>query len=226
MPSKPVKSMRSLQDEFANGMEVNLIGLNQQDYEKPVVLDAVEATLYEIAEEFIKIAVKNLEGSDRVSTGFLANSIVPTDIEINGSIYTVNINIAKYYDFVNQGVKGWQVAGFSSPYQFKPPNKGIGKKNSKMVSAIEEWVKREGLQLRAKEIGHSTSKKRDSLRKNRKSVEMDTTRQTAIVISAQIRRRGLKPTHFLTKAEAAIVKVVNDKFGTALKVDIIKNLCR
>lgn len=207
----------------ANSGALDLIGVDSKDY-KEVKFDSVIESLYEVALAFIKVARENLESADKVSSGGLSDSIIPLETTINGKIYTIQISIASYYDFVNKGVKGWQRGGGNSPYQFKHPQKGgSGSKQSKFVNSIRKWLIREGLSQRAKEVGHKKSNSRDSVRK-RRATNTDTSTRTAIVIASQIRRHGIEPTGFWDKALIEVDSIMSRKFGEAFKYDIISNL--
>lgn len=225
MPRGKVSSIRALQDRALKNKRIELssIGGDEADFQ-PVTLDAVTTALYELAEEFILIARNNLNKADKVSTSALMDSIVPTKVMINGDILSIDISILSYYKFVDKGVKGWQKGGGNSPFQFKKPTKGGAKgRTSKFVTSIRKWIIREGLGQRASAVGHPASKSRDSKRKQ-KNKFTDTSTRTAIIIAANIRRRGLEPTHFFENTEQEMVKKIKDKFALALKIDIINNL--
>lgn len=223
MPRKQSNSISSRSKRVAESGFLDLIGSDSMDYQ-PATFDNVAQALYDVALEFITIAKNNLEKADKVSTGDLSDSIIPLEVQINGKIYSLQISVASYYDFVNKGVKGWEKGGGNSPYQFKKPGKrGSGNKQSKFVSSIRKWIIREGLQTNAKEVGHSSSTKRDSNRK-RKAKFTDTSTRTAIIIASQIRRRGLEPTHFWDDSISSLTDIMKAKFSNALKADVITNL--
>lgn len=221
MPRGKVSSIRSLQDRALKNNKLDLIGEDESSFQ-PISLDAISTALYEIAEEYILTARNNLNKADRVSTGALVDSIIPTQILVNGEILSIGININSYYKFIDKGVKGWLKGGGDSPYQFKKPTKGGARgKASKFVASIRKWIIREGLSQRAAKAG--AGKSRDSTRKA-KAKFTDTSTRTAIIIAASIRRRGLDPTHFWRDTEEQMIGKIKSKFALALKIDIINNL--
>lgn len=214
MPGR-TNSMRSLQDRAVNSGFLDLTGDKRVDF-PPVSLDAITQTLVDVAVEFIQTAQKNLIAVDRVSSGALNDSIMPTEVQVFGKRLRVDINVAEYYKFVNDGVKGWQ--GGSGKYQFKKG--GIGP-NSPMVTAIRKWIIKEGLKQRASNVTKPISQ-REGKRMNRKIT--DTSTRTAIAISQGIRKKGLKPTGFWTKTEQEMKAVIKERFKQGLKVFVINNL--
>ncbi|CAB5218070.1 hypothetical protein UFOVP208_47 [uncultured Caudovirales phage] len=182
--------------------------------------DAVITTLYNIAVEFINSAAKNLEAKDRIASGALLDSIQPTEVQIFGKIYTLNINVNDYYKFVDKGVKGWQSGNpADSPYSFKQPGKrGEAPKNSKMVAAIKKWLMSEGLKAT------SQPKKTISNRENRRSSITDASTSQAIKISRNIKKYGLKKTNFWTDAEKSAIQYADKNLSVALEIDILNSL--
>lgn len=214
-------SMRDLQARALEENFLDLLGSDSDDF-APVTLDEVSKVLYDVALEYVILAKQNLADVDRVSAGSLSDSIIPTRVSINGSVYNIDINILDYYKFVDKGVKGWQSGGGNSPYQFKAPVKGkrYGQKASAFVTSIRKWVIKEGLSSRATK---KPITRRETSRL-KKSAFTDTSTRTAIVIAAAIRRRGLEPTNFWTDAETEMGKRIGELFGLALKIDIINSL--
>lgn len=181
----------------------------------PIDLDAISGTLIDMAIQYAELARENLGLADRVATGALADSIIPTEVMIFGSVYQVEISVASYYKFVDEGVKGWaDTKGGSSPYQFKKtfPSK-------KMVTAIRKWVIREGLKGKGKENAHKKASKRDQAR----AKISDTSTQTATGISMAIKKNGLRPSHFWSRTQDEMTRRIKEEMGKALKIDIINN---
>jgi len=199
--------------------------LGSSDKGDPLKLTTSQKALIEIAATFATNAGDNLNRVDSNSTGNLADSIVPLEPIINGKSVKVDIEVASYYKFVNKGVKGWaDTKGSGSPYSFKKPvsRKGSGPKSSKMVTAVRKWLIREGLKTRdrtKKKVAIST---RES--KRQKKTFTDTSTKTAIIISANIRKRGLRKTNFWDDAVKTLEQNIADKIGGAAKIDIINSL--
>lgn len=195
---------------------LDLLSENRQDF-AVVDLDAISGTLADLAVRFVLLARANLEAANRIATGALAESIQPTEVEIFGSVYRVEIRLADYYKFVDEGVKGWQdERGGASPYQFKrtPPGK-------KMVTEIRKWVIREGLKGRGRENRRMVGR-----RDTRRNSITDTSTRTAYAISSSIKKKGLRPSHFWRDTVAQMRQDIETELGKSLKVDIINNLIK
>lgn len=171
-------------------------------------LSTVEAILSEAAKAFIQSATDTLQKTGSVATGELLTSLT-FDLEQNGSRYQVTIGYpkdtkaAKYFDFINKGVKGTE--GGSGAYQFKSPYP-----SRKMALAIQAWRKLSGRQSR--NVNTSVSQ----LETKRKSVaEAPTSLSIAYATATNIKKHGIKPTHFFDKATQ---ETFNDQLKEALQV--------
>jgi hypothetical protein len=216
---RPISQARR-QQQLLNSGFLDLTGSSRLDY-GPVSLDALSDKLAAIAIQFAEIARQKLDAADRVASGGLSDSIIPTDVEIMGTVYRVNVNVKEFYKFVDKGVRGWQdEKGGNSPYQFKQYTGRSGKKNSLMVTAIRKWLIREGLKGAGKENAH----KKASLRDRKRASITDSSTRAAIVMSKSIRKKGLRPSHFWTDALAEVEKLMKQQLGEAMKIDIVNNL--
>lgn len=207
-------SQKSRQQTLLNSGFLDLLGENRLD-SVPLDLSSLTGTLADFAVQFVLMAREKLEQADRISTAHLADSIVPTEVQIFESVYKVNINVADYYTFVDQGVRGWQnEKGGSSPYQFKhsPPGK-------KMVNEIRKWVIKEGLKGRGSENRRIVGR-----RDTRRHSITDTSTATAYAISSSIKKKGLTPSHFWSDTVKEMQQKIADELSLALKVDIINNI--
>ncbi len=207
-------------------IERNLIDLNSDEPYQYKELDAqpLEIALYNVAAAFIDAAATNLNEADRVSSGDLLNSIKPSEIQVLGKVFTIDISVLDYYKFIDKGVKGWQSGAPSdSPYAFKKPEKGgSGQKKSEMVTAIRKWLIKEGLASRT--LSRKSASHAISPRESRRQKITDTSTSQAIAISGIIRRHGLKKTNFWTDAEATATKAAEAEFDQALQISIINSL--
>jgi hypothetical protein len=212
--------MASRQQQLINSGFLDLTGESRLDY-GPVSLDSLTEALAAFALEYAELAREKLDKVDRTASGHLSDSIIPTRVTIMGKTYKVDIKLANYYDFVNQGVKGWaDEKGGNSPYQFKRYQGKSGMKSGKMVTAIRKWIIKEGLKGRGKENAHPKATRRDQTR----AKITDTSTRTAIIISKSVRKKGLKPSHFWTDTQKEMQGRIKDALGKALKVDIINNI--
>jgi hypothetical protein len=195
---------------------------NKEDYQKLGQLPFVERTIIRFASIFIKRVQDNLIKANRVDTGTLSTDITEGELIKQGSSYSLDIGYpsssegAKYYDFVNKGVKGFKSGQPNSPYRFRSAYPSI---NGPMVNAIQKWVKRNALSSRREDQRFNLS----GLQKKRKSVaQLNTGRTTAYLIARKIKQRGLPKTGFF---DNAVDEVFNqqfyDKMGKAIGADLI-----
>ncbi len=196
-------------------------GESRQDYANIGKLPFIEKMLIAYAARFIFAAQNNLKKDNKVDTGTLEKDLAQGDIVRQGSNYSIDIGYpegsagAKYYDFVNKGVKGFKSGTPNSPYRFRSAYPSI---NGPMVTAIQKWVKRNALSSRREDQRFNLS----GLQKKRKSVaQLNTGRTTAYLIARKIKQRGLPKTGFF---DDAIDEVFNqqfyDKMGQAIGADV------
>ena len=195
---------------------------NKEDYQKLGQLPFVERTIIRYAAKFIKQVQDNLKKANKVDTGTLSTDIAQGDLIKEGSSYSLDIGYpqssdgAKYYDFVNKGVKGFKSGQPNSPYSFKSAYPSI---NGPMVNAIQKWVKRNALSQRREDQKYNLS----STQNKRKSIaQLNTGRTTAYLIARKIKQRGLPKTGFF---DNAVDEVFNqqfyDKMGKAIGADLV-----
>jgi hypothetical protein len=183
--------------------------LEKKDYASLGELPFVEQTIISYAAQFIIQVQKNLQSTNKVDTGTLERDIQEGSLIRQGKTYSIDIGYpassagAKYYDFVNKGVKGFKSGQPNSPYSFKSAYPSM---NGPMVIAIQKWVKRNALSQRREDQRFNLS----GLQRKRKSVaQLNTGRTTAYLIARKIKQRGLPRTGFF---DDAITQVFNDQF--------------
>lgn len=169
-------------------------------------LPIVEQILADYAKEFIDTANANAD-----KAGLTYKGTIQTDLTFrvtqNGRSYEIAIGYpldspaAEYYDFQNKGVAGVGKS-IASPYSFKTmyPSR-------KMVSAIEEWVRFNGISNRAEDQTRNLS----ALQTKRK--RLSNTQETAFAISMGIKRKGIKQTLYF---DNAITSTFNKDFINVL----------
>jgi hypothetical protein len=181
----------------------------RKDYASVEELPFVEQMIISYAAKFIIQVQKNLQTANKVDTGTLERDIQRGDIIRTGGTYLLDVGYpkssegARYYDFVNKGVKGFVSGTPNSQYTFKSAYPSM---NGPMVNAIQKWVKRNNLSQRREDQKYNLS----GLQKKRKSVsELNTGRVTAYLIARKIKQRGLPRTGFF---DDAIDQVFNADF--------------
>lgn len=194
---------------------------NKEDYQKLGQLPFFERTIIRFASIFIKRVQDNLKKANKVDTGTLSTDITEGELIKQGSTYSLDIGYpvgsdgARYYDFVNKGVKGFKSGTPNSPYSFKSAYPSI---NGPMVTAIQKWVKRNALSQRREDQRFNLS----GLQRKRKSVaQLNTGRTTAYLIARKIKQRGLPKTGFFDNAiDQVFNQAFYDKMGKAIGADV------
>ena len=189
-----------------------LDGLGSNDRGDKVQFNNISAALVELADFLITEARGNMDKKGNTATGQTASSMKAGPLQTNASKLQVDISIDSTYKFLDQGVKG--VEGGTGKYQFKTkyPNK-------KMALAILKWVRKRGIATKYKAISKTERKNQRIKRMIKKS---DNLKGMAYAISTNIKKKGIKPTKFFTKAIEATKKEQKKRFADALKLDIIE----
>lgn len=162
---------------------------------------------------YTDLLAQELNNADAVSSGMLADSIQPLDVEINGSIYRIEIEAKNYAQFIDRGVNGWANSR-GSKYSFK--TKGI-KADSPMVKSLEAYIKREGISARNVKVAISERE-----RKGQKMLQPTT--KAAMKMAYMVKRQGIKPTHFWERATQRAIPLIQDEIGKQYKISIINYL--
>lgn len=191
----------ALADGFLDGLGSDKDGFRPAETVSEVFL---------LAGELIEDAQNNLIKSKNIASGALSESLIAENPVQNGSIIRVDIKMLYYGRFVNKGVKG-TVSG-SGLYQFR--NSFPSKKH---VKAISEWMKDARTKVR-------TVKKYKKYGRHEKKTQSVSELSNAYAIARSIKMKGLKANHFLDKAVKTAQDKARDRFGAALKIDIINSL--
>jgi hypothetical protein len=197
------KSISQIQDELISDGTISALAkdLEGRGESGLISLDLIEAAIIQFAVAFIDKVKENLNQSGSVDTGKLSDGISKGELINKGGNFELQVGYdpdseaAKYYDFVNKGVKGTDSGQPSdSPYQFRSRTPSA---NGPMVKAIMGWVKRQGISSRRETARTSVSA---TARKRKAVSDIAQTRSTAFLIARSIKRKGLKRTGFFDNA--------------------------
>lgn len=195
------KSAKFIQDEIL-AKYINQIGAEGTGFEQFTELPITEQMIIAYAANFIKKVQENLRKLDKIDTGTLEKDVSQGELIKSGGKYELDVGYpansqaAKYYDFVNKGVKGFISGTPDSPYSFKNAKPSM---NGPMVTAIQKWIKRQGITSR-KETKSTTI---SSIQRKRKSIsELNKGRETAWLVARSIKRKGLPKTGYFDSAVA------------------------
>jgi hypothetical protein len=209
------KSLKQVQDELLTSGYLDTLADDPVDPGSAPTNTAVSDLIIKLAGEFIIAVQENLDRLGKVSTGGLTDGVSSGDLVQSGSTYTLEIGYdkndpsAKYWDFVNKGVRGIRSGQpASSPYQFRklsaPPV---------MVEAIKGWLRVNGIAARNEDQREDLSR----LQQKRRNIaaEQDPQGDFAYAISLAIKRRGLPYTGYFDQA-------VNAYFGKTFAQAVAK----
>jgi hypothetical protein len=185
---------------------LDTIGESAEGFREAKNLRGLEKLIGLAVGNFIQRVQENLIKANKVDTGALSRDITQGDLITTGNGYEIEVGYpagseaAKYYDFVNKGVKGVRSGQpADTPYSFKNDKPGMN-----MQLAIAKWYRRNasfGRKETQKENLSGLQKKRKKLLKI--ADEATRLRSLAYATSVNIKRRGLKKTGFFDKAVEA-----------------------
>lgn len=193
------KSAKQIEAEVLAFLDT--IGEDSAAFQDVISMKGMEKMIILSAANFIIRVQENLKSAGKVDTGALATDITQGDLIQTSSGYELEIGYpanskaAKYYDFVNKGVKGTR-SGPDSPYSFKNDKPGYA-----MTSALSGWYKRHANFARKETQKTNLSAVQRKRKKLSKMVsEASRLKSLAYATAVNIKRRGLKKTGFFDKA--------------------------
>lgn len=201
------KSIKQLQADLLSDGLLNELGAKRSDVNQ---LPVLEQLLIRSAANFILKVKENIEVLGISDTGALSDDISSGDLVRQGNVYSIEMGYpagskaAKYYDFINKGVKGVQSGTPNSPYAFK--NLGVSRSFQNNISA---WIKRNNIK------GDVSITKRQSKRQSLSKMVSQSTRQKSLayVVARSIKKKGLKKTGFF---DSAVNSFFGNDFTTAV----------
>ena len=184
-------------------------------------MPVIEAILLKYGAEFQQKAIDNLNANKSIASGNIAD--IRFQVTKFGTTYTLSMGYpknepaSKYWDFVNQGVKGTKnvKADSKTPYAFKSNKKSIP------VSVVEGWLQYNKLKTVA-------VKKYSKLGVELKAI--DSKKSLAAAIARSIHKKGLRSTRYFDKARDSVFGAdfqenINAALGfdVEIKIEQIKN---
>jgi len=208
-------SIASKQSELLGSGVLSELGTVDRGSDLP--LNKTAKALVDMAAFLITDAQKNLNKDGTNATGDLEESMHVENLAIDGSRMSVDVVILDRYKFVNDGVKG--VESGKGKYQFKTKFA-----NKKMATNILKWFRAGKLRTTSirKPLGGKTEEKNIRLRDTVNKA--DDLKRLAYATSVNIKKHGIKPTYFFTKAIKATIKEMPKELAKSYKIDIIESL--
>lgn len=187
----------------------------------PNTFPVLEQILFQAGLEFNDTVRRNLEKAGAINTGALTEVSVP-QVDQNGDVttlqvgYPLNSKQIKYFDYINQGVKG--VGGKkakpkknSGKYSFKSPRPSYF-----MANAIARWLSNARKSISADRV--DLSKVQKKRRKLTSIVDAaKSRRRLSFAIASAIKRDGIRGTYYFDRA---VTKVFNKQFQEAIETAI------
>ena len=190
---------------------LDFLGTNDRGDALP--MNNTAATLVKMAGHLISEAQSNLNKSGSVATGDLESSLYATDIEADGSRMSIDVMILDRYAFTDKGVNGLEQS-HGSPYSFKTKKPSLG-----MQRSIKSWLRRRGARAMKYKAISRTERKDKAIK--RMKTKADSQDGLAWAVAASIKKKGIKPTRFFTKAVKSTEKEFKKEIATGFKLDII-----
>jgi hypothetical protein len=197
---------------IADGFLATLGQLRETNPDMPVI----EALLLKYGAEFQEEAINNLNVNKSIASGNIAD--IRFQVTKFGTTYTLAMGYpkdepaSKYWDFVNQGVRGTKniKADNKTPYAFSSSKKSIP------VSVVEGWLKYNKLKTIA-------VKKYSKLGVELKAIEGK--KSLAAAIARSIHTKGLRSTRYFDKARDSVFgadfqKIMNAALGYDVEIKI------
>ena len=179
-------------------------------------LPVIEAMLFKYGAEFKQQAVDNLNANKSIASGKIED--IAFEVTKFGTTYTLSMGYpknepaSKYWDFVNQGVRGTKniKADGKTPYAFKSSKKSIP------VSVVEGWLKYNKLKT-------VSVKKYSKLGVELKAI--DSKKSIAAAVARSIHTKGLRSTRYFDKARDSVFgsdfqKIMNAALGFDVEIKI------
>lgn len=175
------------------------VGSEKDEFVKVEILNTIE----QLGIDFRLRCIELLNQRGVTASGNLEDSISQPIIVTKGSVVTMTIKMADYYDYTNKGVKGWADSSRApnSPYQFK--TKGM---NAEGRKSIEEYVKSGQKKVTTFSPAYKELEKKFSRRGGKQLIDFQV--NNAIF---GIKKKGIRAKRWFDDA-------VKDVFGDAEKV--------
>lgn len=218
------KSVKQLQAESLAYLDS--IGASKQGFTESVSI-GIQKLLEDSGVNFVLKVQENLAQSGSIDTGALGEELVINPVEISSDTFTLSIGYptesqaAKYYDFVNKGVKGTR-GGPNSQYAFKKETVG-----GPMQLAIAKWLRRNASAGRLEDAPRKDQNKvqRKRVRLSKMVDQNKRLKSLAYAVSVSIKRKGIKKTGYLDKAiKFSFGKEFNDAVAKVLGREVVINI--
>jgi hypothetical protein len=145
----------------------------------------------------------------------LVQSIITLPLNVNGTTFSMAIDMNYYGDFINKGVSGTRNK-FNSPYSFKKESVSPAFNKS-----LRKWITKRGIPIQSR-----YSQTRNLTKSARAKKQIDEKTKMAYAMGMGIKREGIEPTHFIDdalseKSIETFAQSLADALGRSISVTII-----
>lgn len=198
------KSAKQIEAEVLAFLDT--IGEDSAAFQEAISMKGMEKMIILSAGNFILKVQENLAKAGKIDTGGLSTQITQGELINTGTGYELEIGYpadskaAKYYDYVNKGVRGFidESSAPNSPYKYQSEYPKYG---GVMHKAIMGWYRRNAGAGRREDQKKNLSAVQRKRKKLSKMVDANKRlRSLAYATAINIKRRGLKKTGFFDKA--------------------------
>lgn len=197
------------------------LGENPDQYGVVQFDTIIGRALYQYASALTDVLKSNLTEKDAYySESELLQSIIALPVSMSGNNYLVTIQGNDYAFFVDKGVSGTQQK-YPSPFSFK--NEGVSPNFNK---SLRKWITKRGIPLESR-----YSKTRNLTKQQRAKKQIDEKTKMAYAIGRSIKRKGLKPTLFITEAVTqqaldSMASGLANAIGSSISITLANNISR
>jgi hypothetical protein len=183
------------------------------------------------AANFILKVQENLNNLNKVDTGKLSGELTQTAVVKNGSELSMQIGYpsdseaAKYYDYVNKGVMGFESNQPNSKYKYKKKlnRKGGILIGNSMRDNILAWMLRNG--VRPTEKYQITQREKRSASLSKMLSETQKKKSLAYAVAVNIKKKGIEKTGYFDNAiEYSFGKDFINTISQILGQEIVLNI--
>jgi hypothetical protein len=145
----------------------------------------------------------------------LVQSIITLPLNVNGTTFSMAIDMNYYGDFINKGVSGTRNK-FNSPYSFKKESVSPAFNKS-----LRKWITKRGIPIQSR-----YSQTRNLTKSARAKKQINEKTKMAYAMGMGIKREGIEPTHFIDdalseKSIQTFAQSLADALGRSISVTII-----
>lgn len=196
---------------------LDTIGTKDRGDTEGLAMNNTAKRLVKLGGFLIETATANLQKRGNMATGQIASSMGLQNVDLKGTVMSLEVVIDPNYKWLNYGVNGVGKSG-KGRYSFR--YFGVSKK---MQKALKRWVTKRGLGGRTKYAAKSYNERKN--KEIRKVVsQVKSADSLAYAIGRSLKKKGIKPSFFFSNAIRSTQARQRREFGEGFKLDIIESI--